>query len=1162
MRALLLVLSSFFVVQFALAQQWYVSSIPHARNAKDVIIKSPGDIQIVGGSLWNDSIESIFRSTSHGLTWDYIRDYPGSSWPESFAYATPTLGTACGTNGKLMRTLDGGLNWSYQQAPVNRDFSKVFYLNNALGFIAGRRETDTMQTIMKTTDGGQTWSVILDQHGNRLNGIAFADAQTGFAVGDKGTLLQTTNGGSTWQAITAPLLRDYREITFLNSTLGYIAGGNDSLRTILVTIDGGANWNVNSDTAGAWLNDITFLNPLKGFAVGEQATFLKTIDGGLTWVPEQIPNANASNPFNAVCFYNDTLGFIGAQGGTCFVYTSSAVPDLTALGAYMLDSTSAMLVNSINTHGYDGAVYFGLATDSNFSTNQQLTYPVNLLTDSPTLNTSAVSALVPNSDYYWIATVYTLAGVASSPRQHFYSGLGSNFYQTNPATQITTGSAQLNGAVNKFSIPVQLSFEYGTTPQMGTIVAATPAQVSDTFSHIVTAQLSGLQALTPYYYRLRCTAGGLLYLGNIQVFFTGNAVGAFQALPATAVGDSIATLNASLSQFNIAASLQFEYGTTPALGTFVQATPASVNDAQTHVISASLTQLQPNSDYYYRLSIQTALGNFVSNTLSFHTGVFYNVFKTLPASNVTLNSAVLNAFAKGVSSPAAISFEYGTTNLMGQQVSVLPDTISDTLAHSISVTLNSLQTNTVYYFRVKGQTQAGVTFYGDIRSFYTGANTIPNFDFEDWHQVTARYPQGWYTIGNATLAQSYDGSRALYLYGDAAKEGGIGFDGLIFDTVPFAGVAFSAWPDSFVFYANYNVVPGDTAWGMAVFVNDGHLIGMNPCPITGNSNGNFVRKAGAISYNGPLNPDTVIIMFASSNWLGGSLNRQSWIQVDNVSFIGTAQNVINPGFENWDSTVYDEALGWASSIREAPINFFPYIPVTKSTDACHGNYAIRLVNMVNVDSSVSSVYITTDMIGGGTHPNFEINHRVSTLDGCMKLNITPGDTMSMYASFFKNGQPVGAASLLVDTNINVYTEFSAVISYNDGQVVPDSASIGFRTFNGNAAPHGQIELLIDNLGFDGFFEVGIKDVPAVVDVEKASLRLYPNPANQQLTLAYTGFGMDAVLQVYDLQGNLLFATKAPVNQLILDVNTWAAGIYLVHITDGRKNAVRKLVIEK
>jgi photosystem II stability/assembly factor-like uncharacterized protein len=34
--------------------------------------------------------------------------------------------------------------------------------------------------------------------GNPLNGVSFADADTGTAVGDFGTIFRTTNGGTSW----------------------------------------------------------------------------------------------------------------------------------------------------------------------------------------------------------------------------------------------------------------------------------------------------------------------------------------------------------------------------------------------------------------------------------------------------------------------------------------------------------------------------------------------------------------------------------------------------------------------------------------------------------------------------------------------------------------------------------------------------------------------------------------------------------------------------------------------------------------------------------------------------------------------------------------------------------------------------------------------------
>ena len=49
--------------------------------------------------------------------------------------------------------------------------------------------------IVRTTDGGETWTAQSSGTPASLYGVHFTDADTGTAVGDNGTILRTTAGG-------------------------------------------------------------------------------------------------------------------------------------------------------------------------------------------------------------------------------------------------------------------------------------------------------------------------------------------------------------------------------------------------------------------------------------------------------------------------------------------------------------------------------------------------------------------------------------------------------------------------------------------------------------------------------------------------------------------------------------------------------------------------------------------------------------------------------------------------------------------------------------------------------------------------------------------------------------------------------------------------------
>lgn len=57
-------------------------------------------------------------------------------------------------------------------------------------------------TILRTIDGGATWTVQSTGTRNALTDVTFSNANTGVATGENGTMLRTTNGGATWKILS------------------------------------------------------------------------------------------------------------------------------------------------------------------------------------------------------------------------------------------------------------------------------------------------------------------------------------------------------------------------------------------------------------------------------------------------------------------------------------------------------------------------------------------------------------------------------------------------------------------------------------------------------------------------------------------------------------------------------------------------------------------------------------------------------------------------------------------------------------------------------------------------------------------------------------------------------------------------------------------------
>ncbi len=87
-------------------------------------------------------------------------------------------------------------------------------------------------------DSGWFWQNPLPQ-GHRLFGVATSDPSTVIAVGDFGTILRTTDGGTTWTLQRSGSDNSLLAVCFVNADTGWAVGRRG---TILHTIDGGATW--------------------------------------------------------------------------------------------------------------------------------------------------------------------------------------------------------------------------------------------------------------------------------------------------------------------------------------------------------------------------------------------------------------------------------------------------------------------------------------------------------------------------------------------------------------------------------------------------------------------------------------------------------------------------------------------------------------------------------------------------------------------------------------------------------------------------------------------------------------------------------------------------------------------------------------------------------
>ena len=73
--------------------------------------------------------------------------------------------------------------------------------------------------------------------------------------------------------------------------------------------------------------------------------------------------------------------------------------------------------------------------------------------------------------------------------------------------------------------------------------------------------------------------------------------------------------------------------------------------------------------------------------------------------------------------------------------------------------------------------------------------------------------------------------------------------------------------------------------------------------------------------------------------------------------------------------------------------------------------------------------------------------------------------------------------------------------------------------------------------------------------------IYPNPANQQVTLLFPENQQKTTLQLRDLTGKLLSETTVQRNENVLNTAEYPNGIYLLNVITETGTTTEKLVVQ-
>lgn len=253
------------------------------------------------------------------------------SWRfEDLFFVNADVGWAVDGGGQILKTTNGGDSWTQQFHDSNFYFRSVAFFDEQVGF-AGTLSS----ALFRTADGGATWTNInasLPVVPAGICGMSIANDSTIYITGifySPAYFMKSTDRGLTWthtsmsaQAFTLV------DVHFKDSDVGFLVGGasmaGQNKAVILRTDNGGASWTTVGlgphSNERAW--KIQFVNDLVGFVSVEELSpepqYFKTTDGGATWVLHTVTPTIPTGTVQGIGFLTEDHGWVGGFNDLLF----------------------------------------------------------------------------------------------------------------------------------------------------------------------------------------------------------------------------------------------------------------------------------------------------------------------------------------------------------------------------------------------------------------------------------------------------------------------------------------------------------------------------------------------------------------------------------------------------------------------------------------------------------------------------------------------------------------------------------------------------------------------------------------------------------------------------------------------------------------------------
>jgi len=234
-------------------------------------------------------------------------------------------------------------------------------------------------------------------------------------------------------------------------------------------------------------------------------------------ISANISGLSASTTYHFRIVAHNAGGTAYGSDRTFTTLSPTGPPVAITNAASYIASFSARLNGSVDPHGLTTTVHFQYGTTTSYG----LTTAPQSKTGNTYQNVVAnISGLAASTTYHFRIVATNSSGTRFGRDRTFttLSATGAPVVITNPATNVASSSATLNGSVDPHGLTTHVHFQNGATSRYG----HTPVHQSETGNTYqnVAANISGLTTHTTYHFRIVATNSGGTRFGSDRTFTT------------------------------------------------------------------------------------------------------------------------------------------------------------------------------------------------------------------------------------------------------------------------------------------------------------------------------------------------------------------------------------------------------------------------------------------------------------------------------------------------------------------------------------------------------------------------------------------------------------------------------------------------------------------